>query len=819
MNKASGDHNEWSFLAGGGEMGELTRNYDWSKTGLGNPGQWPQSLKLTLSMILSSRFPMFLWWGDDLIQFYNDAYRPSLGVEGKHPKALGQKAKDCWPEIWDIIYPLIKQVKTTAEATWSEDQLIPIYRNGKLEDVYWTFGYSPIFSDEMKVQGVLVVCTETTAKVKAKQAVEESEQRFRLLAESADILIGTSNENGKPDYFNKAWIEFTGRSMQQLVETGWRDLLHPEDSERFASSYEKAYDNKEMLEIELRLLNKNKEYRWLLAKIPPRFSTDGAFKGYVSTCLDITDRKKAAKELVESEERLSSIVENAPFPIGVYVGREMRIVLANKAIMDVWGKGYEIVGKTYYEVLPELESQDVYHKLERVYDTGIPFHGKNQKFYIKFGDEFREHYFNYSFTPLFDSKGNIYGVMNTAADVTDINFANQKVKQNEQHLRNTILEAPVAICILDGPDYKVTLANEKMYEIWGVKAADIMNKPVFEGLPEAKNQGLEERLNKVFTTGETVSEEGIPVKLPRNGQLETVYLDFVYQAHRTKEGDIARIMAIAIDVTPQVKIRQRIEEVVSIRTRELADANSNLQKSNAELAQFAHIASHDLQEPLRKITIFTQLLKTKLPHESAEKATFYLDKIRNSALRMHNMVNDVLNYSELLSDAKAFSLVNLNELIIQLLDDYELLIEQKNAIIHCDDLPEISAISYQMSQLFRNLIGNALKFTVAERTPVIKIIREKVSPEMVKELHMDPNLDYIKIAVTDNGIGFENEFEEHVFGIFQRLHAKSKYEGTGIGLAMCKKIVENHFGIIKAEGNLGVGATFSVILPYWSEAL
>ena len=149
-------------------MGELTRNFNWSETSVGSPETWPQSLRLTLSMILSSKFPMFLWWGEELIQFYNDAYRPSLGNNGKHPLALGQKGRDCWPEIWHIIHPLIEQVRTTGEATWSENQLIPIYRNGELEDVYWTFGYSPILGDDEKIEGVLVVCTETTETIKSK---------------------------------------------------------------------------------------------------------------------------------------------------------------------------------------------------------------------------------------------------------------------------------------------------------------------------------------------------------------------------------------------------------------------------------------------------------------------------------------------------------------------------------------------------------------------------------------------------------------------------------------------------------------------------
>ena len=173
------------YLRDGGEMGERTRSLDWSKTSLGDISGWPKSLLITLSTLLHSRSPMFLWWGPDLVQFYNDAYRPSLGNEGKHPNALGQHGADCWPEIWPVIKPLIDQVMSGGEAVWMEDQLIPIYRNNRLEDVYWTFGYSRVLDDEGKPMGVLVICNETTEKVRSLLAIEQAQaeaeqQRDRL---------------------------------------------------------------------------------------------------------------------------------------------------------------------------------------------------------------------------------------------------------------------------------------------------------------------------------------------------------------------------------------------------------------------------------------------------------------------------------------------------------------------------------------------------------------------------------------------------------------------------------------------------------------
>ncbi|MBP6730716.1 MAG: PAS domain-containing protein, partial [Chitinophagales bacterium] len=181
--------NTTAFIAGGGEMGALMRAKNWSETPMGEPESWPQSLRTTLSIILSSKFPMFLWWGPELICFYNDAYRPSLGQNGKHPHILGMPAKEAWPEIWTIIKPLIDQVLNGGEATWAEDQLIPIYRNGKLEDVYWTFSYSPVSDESGIVAGVLVTCSETTDKVTLLRTSKEREEQLNFTIDAADLGI------------------------------------------------------------------------------------------------------------------------------------------------------------------------------------------------------------------------------------------------------------------------------------------------------------------------------------------------------------------------------------------------------------------------------------------------------------------------------------------------------------------------------------------------------------------------------------------------------------------------------------------------------
>ena len=206
------------FLQGGEELGQLIREYEWEKTSLGSPDQWPYSLRTMVSTVITSKFPMLLWWGDDLLQFYNDAFKPSFGNEGKHPTALGQRAEDCWVESWDFAFPLIEKVRTTGESVWAEDQLVRNYRNGILDDVYWTFSYSPVYGDTGTIEGVLVVCTETTEKILSIRRLEASNQRFRDLVRHAPVAIAVfRGPDLVAEVANDAYLPLVGRTREQFV--------------------------------------------------------------------------------------------------------------------------------------------------------------------------------------------------------------------------------------------------------------------------------------------------------------------------------------------------------------------------------------------------------------------------------------------------------------------------------------------------------------------------------------------------------------------------------------------------------------------------
>lgn len=253
-----------------------------------------------------------------------------------------------------------------------------------------------------------------------------------------------------------------------------------------------------------------------------------------------------------------------------------------------------------------------------------------------------------------------------------------------------------------------------------------------------------------------------------------------------------------------------LEQKVEERTLDLQKANIELEASNIELLQFASVASHDLKEPLRKIHIFSNLIKDRYA-ANMDGAAEYIDRVITASARMTKLINDLLTFTRL-SINSSYENVSLNRLVDEVMSDLELVINEKHAIIEVDDLPKIDAITGQIRQVFQNIISNALKFSKKEERPRIKIIGELVERCAI-DAKTSANGDFVRIIIKDNGIGFNDQYADKIFTIFQRLHTKEQYEGTGIGLAITRKIIEKHKGLITATGKEGQGAEFIIVLP------
>ncbi|GAB3559753.1 sensor histidine kinase [Spirosoma fluminis] len=296
---------------------------------------------------------------------------------------------------------------------------------------------------------------------------------------------------------------------------------------------------------------------------------------------------------------------------------------------------------------------------------------------------------------------------------------------------------------------------------------------------------------------------------------------------RNEHGQVLRFNGVVFDITElklaqeaQIRSAQVLEQRVAERTQALNDANRQLKKSNDSLTEFAYVASHDLQEPLRKIQAFGDLLKSQYSDQLGSGAD-YLERMQTASLRMSTLIKDLLTLSRLASQHEAIAQVSLSELVKAVLSDLELTIQETAAVVTIDTLPVIAGYRSQLNQLFQNLLTNALKFHPPGATPAVwvqsQIVQSDALPEAVKPT--PGTTRYHRIDVVDNGIGFDQKHAGRIFQVFQRLHGKSQYVGTGIGLAICEKVVTNHDGNITATSQPGNGATFSVYLPAYESSV
>jgi len=282
-------------------MADLVRAFNWSTTSLGPLESWSDPLLTCVNLLLSSRHPMFLWWGPDLIQIYNDAYRPSLGIE-KHPSALGQRGADCWIEVRAFVLARIDTVLRRGEATWYENQCVPILRNGRLEDVYWTWSDSPVRDAQGNIVGVLVTCSETTDRVNAERELNRNRERLQLALEAAEL--GTW-------YYNPVDETFTADAPMQRIfgvsePTGdhdyWQQILHPDDRRAARDEFAAALAGSHTYNLEYRVLHPA-GVRWIRSK-GKVIAAEGETKGMFAIVEDITESKLAEIELRDRAREL-----------------------------------------------------------------------------------------------------------------------------------------------------------------------------------------------------------------------------------------------------------------------------------------------------------------------------------------------------------------------------------------------------------------------------------------------------------------------------------------------------------------------------------
>jgi PAS domain S-box-containing protein len=366
----------------------------------------------------------------------------------------------------------------------------------------------------------------------------------------------------------------------------------------------------------------------------------------------------------------------------------------------------------------------------------------------------------------------------------------QQLRDSERHFQSWFQDAPVACHEVDR-DGVILCVNQAECELFGFRQEEMLGRPIWEFM------AAEDREKTRVGLLRRIADEQPLVPLEREYKRRdgsSVMMEIHQKRIRDAAGHPIGLRTFLLDITQ----RKRAETT-------LLEQADKLSRSNAELEQFAYVASHDLQEPLRKIQAFGDRLKTKYEAGLGPEGLDYLTRMQNAAARMQILIQDLLSLSRVTSNSKPFTAVDLGDVIRTVVSDLEMRINDANGSVDIGTLPVIFGDRGQMAQLFQNLIGNGLKFRKPGENPVVKIQSQVQA--------LASGAPGWQITVEDNGIGFDEKYRDRIFQIFQRLHGRSEYEGTGIGLAICRKIVDRHNGVVTAHSSPGAGAKFIILMP------
>jgi PAS domain S-box-containing protein len=574
---------------------------------------------------------------------------------------------------------ILGNVYEKGESFSAFERPVTLPRNGNLEAVYLNFVYEPFRDGDRTIAGVIAVAIEVSEQVTARKKVEESEQRFRTLANSISQLAWIADADGWIYWYNNRWYEYTGTTLEEMQGWGWEKVHHPDHIQRVLAIVKEGWKKPEPMELTFPLRGKDDQYRWFLTRVYPVLGEDGKIMQWIGTNTDIDEQKRLEASLEQKVRTRSS----------------------------------------------ELENQ------RNLFDNVL----KNSSNGISVTEMVR------------DENGNVIDALTILANDAAVNLTGLP---KDVYLSKTANELDPNI--LSSP-----------YGLTCIKTLNTGEPSFIQYFLEVTGRWLELTISKM---------------------------------------DNEHLIHIFTDVTPIKEAQIQLETTVG-----------ELKRSNVNLEEFAYAASHDLKEPIRKIHFYSNRLKSVLNDRLGVEETKSFERIEMASKRMSSLIEDLLSYSQVNLHPRIYEEVDLNEIIDLVLNDLDLAIEEKNAKISVAKLTTIQGHHRQLQQAFQNLIGNALKYSKPGIITEIKITGEMVKGKDQQFTSQFPQKHFYLINVSDNGVGFEQTDVERIFNVFTRLHGNTYNKGTGVGLSIVRKVIENHNGLITAESEPGKGATFKIYLP------
>ncbi|TDH24617.1 PAS domain S-box protein [Segetibacter sp. 3557_3] len=738
------------------------------------------------------------------------ANEPALKLWHITNDAIGLPLRQAVPEIQDQGYAdMIDSVMTTGMAKRLYESPVTLTRDGIPEIAYINFDYEPYYEgNNTTVVGVLTIGNDVTEKVLAQKRVEESETKYRALFDSMDqgfcVLEIIFNESNTP--INYRFVEANPMFEKQTGLVGAigktaRELV-PDLEPHWFELYGRV-----ALTGEAKRFNEGSK---AMGKWFDVFAFRIGEPGSLRVALlftDITERKRSEEALIEKDRQLRNIIHSAPVAMLILRGEEMIVDTINERMIQMIGKNISLLNRPLLETIPELKGQDGYERILSVYKTGKAEYGNEVLVPLMREGVSEERYFNFSYTPIIEDE-TIVGVMDVATEVTEQVKA-RKVIEEKGH------ELQLAIDVASLGHYRVDLLNDvascstRLLNWFGIEGQDLRTATLLDQV----HPGDRSRFMAAFRNA-TPTEANEPIDIifrvvdPCDGTLRHLRS---FNKIRFDDYDRAYLVfGVVQDVTQEMVYQQHLKESeaelqrrVLERTLELENLNDELKRSNQNLEEFAYAASHDLKEPIRKIHFFTHQLKNQLHTQLLENQKWAFSRIENATDRMGNLIDDLLLYSHVSQRPREIERVDLNQKVHRVLEDLEVDIAEKKAAIRIGKLPVVQGHGRQLQQLLQNLVSNALKYSRPDVPLHIDITASQVE---------ENGRMYHQLTITDNGIGFKQEYAHRIFQMFIRLHGKAEYSGTGVGLSIVKKVVENHKGFIQVDSTPDVGSTFRIFL-------
>jgi PAS domain S-box-containing protein len=739
---------------------------------------------------------------DFIIELANDLY---LQHVDKKADIVGKQLFDILPELeGQGIREMLNEVMNSGMLFTGNDIEVILIRNGIKETAYFDFVYK-LLDDHEETPGIMIVCSEVTAQVIAKKTLIENQQRLNIVIEAT--ALGTYELNIKFDIitFSARYLEIFGFSVEQNPShIDMLNSIHPDDLYIRDEAY-KSSTKTGVLSYEIRIIWGDNTIHWIKAMGKVFFDEANIPEKVMGTVMDITESKTAEDKILKANEALELAMKAGN--LGSY---ELNLE-TGEANFNETSKGHFGFPLNIHVTIDDIRSVTHPEDRDAIKSKMQLALGNKEIYAAEYRIITKENHIRWISTSgkgIYDKKGTLIKLVGVIENITDRKHAVDELNLSVQKFRLLADSMPQFIWTGD-PSGNLNYFNQSVFDYTGLSPAQIYLEGWLQIVhPDDREENIAKWMHAVQTGEDFLYEHRFH---KHTGEYRWQLSRAIPQ--RNKAGEIQMWVGTSTDIQDQKTMAQYLEGLVKERTKELKNANIELESMNLELRSFTYISSHDLQEPLRKIQTFVSRIQETDGDTLSKDGVNYFNRIQQSANKMKTLINDLLTYSRASATEKIFETTNLNLLLQEIKTDLTDSLKEKSGTLEIASIPEMNAIPFQLRQLFINLISNAIKFAKPSTPPIIKISSSLLLGKDTGNINAHENELYHQIIVSDNGIGFDAAYKDKIFDVFQRLHPKNEYEGTGIGLSICNKIVQNHNGFITAYAEPNKGAAFTIYLP------